>query len=128
MRIKNYVKKTMGIAALMAAGVIFAVTGTKAAGPVAINEVNFPDNNFRAYVSAAFDTDKNGILSDTEISKATTINVRDRGIFDMTGIAVFTELAGRTSVCLVENPFAKRWSIGTVRQLCIPAAYESKSV
>ena len=41
MRIKNYVKKTMGIAALMAAGVIFAVTGTKAAGPVAINEVNF---------------------------------------------------------------------------------------
>ena len=92
MRIKNYVKKTMGIAALMAAGVIFAVTGTKAAGPVAINEVNFPDNNFRAYVSAAFDTDKNGILSDTEISKVTTINVRDRGIFDMTGIAVFTEL------------------------------------
>lgn len=92
MRVKDCIKKTICSMAVMVAGVIFAAAGARAAGSVAINEVNFPDANFRAYVSSAFDIDKNGVLTDEEISKATTINVRDRGIFDITGIAVFTEL------------------------------------
>ena len=40
---------------------------------VAINAENFPDSNFRSYVSENFDTDSNGVLSNTEIIAVTTI-------------------------------------------------------
>ncbi len=46
---------------------------------VAVNETNFPDSIFRAYVSENFDTDGNGYLSDSEIQDVTTIDVSYSG-------------------------------------------------
>ena len=37
-----------------------------AAANVTVNTTNFPDDKFRAYVTAYLDTDKNGVLSDAE--------------------------------------------------------------
>ena len=59
----------------------------------AINETNFPDPNFRAYIKAAIDIDADDVLSDGEIVSTTTINVNNKEIKDMTGIGFFTELA-----------------------------------
>lgn len=59
---------------------------------VAINDTNFPDKNFRTYISETLDTDKNGFLSKTEIDAVTEINVYDKGIADLTGIAYFGNL------------------------------------
>ena len=59
---------------------------------VEINETNFPDATFRAYVSENFDTDKNGTLSAEEIAAVTEIKCWEKGITDLTGIKYFTEL------------------------------------
>ena len=44
-------------------------------GGIEINDTNFPDDVFRNYISASFDSDSNGYLSDSEIEAATRINV-----------------------------------------------------
>ncbi|MGN1307641.1 MAG: S-layer homology domain-containing protein [Faecousia sp.] len=61
---------------------------------VEINETNFPDAKFRAYVSENFDKDdpKDNKLSAEEIANATRIDCYFSGISDFTGIAYFTEL------------------------------------
>ena len=65
---------------------------------VEINATNFPDNDFRTYVSMNFDTDSNGKLSQTERDAVTAINVRfliDRDNWDiksMQGIEFFANL------------------------------------
>lgn len=51
-----------------------------------INAENFPDSNFRAYVSDSLDTDGNDTLSKAEILAATNIDVSGLGIKDLTGI------------------------------------------
>lgn len=61
------------------------------AGPgwanVEINETNFPDANFREYVSENFDTiNKDGKLDDEEIAGATYIDVKSRDISSLKGI------------------------------------------
>ena len=61
-----------------------------AAGDVAISTTNFPDSVFRSYVSKNFDTDKNGVLSTTEISKATYVNVFASSVYNMKGIEYLT--------------------------------------
>ena len=43
---------------------------------VKIDENSFPDYRFRSYVSSDFDTDKDGYLSDSEISAVTSIRVQ----------------------------------------------------
>jgi len=58
---------------------------------VEINEQNFPDANFRSYISA-LDKDNNGKLSDEEIAIVKTLYVNDRGIHSLKGIEYFTEL------------------------------------
>lgn len=58
----------------------------------AIDENNFPDEKFRAYVKTNFDGDNDGYLSDAEILAATTIVATSKGIKDLTGIEFFTEL------------------------------------
>lgn len=45
-----------------------------AAGDVAINEENFPDANFRSYVSSNFDRNYNGVLSEAERNAVTEIS------------------------------------------------------
>lgn len=63
----------------------------KVAG-VAVDEVNFPDPAFRAYVSERIDTQKDGVLTLDEISKVNYIACHERGITNMKGIEYFTEL------------------------------------
>ena len=59
---------------------------------VAIDEQNFPDENFRDYVSQNFDNNSNQFLSDKEILAATKIDVSGKGITSMKGLEYFTEL------------------------------------
>ena len=60
-------------------------------GDIAIDEINFPDNKFRQYVSEK-DTDSDGYLSADEISAVTEIWVSDKGINGLKGIEYFTSL------------------------------------
>ncbi len=57
-----------------------------------INEINFPDENFRNYVRGEFDKNGDGYLSDKEIAAVTLIDVENKDISDMTGIELFTEI------------------------------------
>ena len=58
---------------------------------VAIDNINFPDANFRDCVKN-FDNDSNAILSDEEIAAVTEIYCYERDISDLTGIGYFTAL------------------------------------
>ena len=61
-------------------------------GDVEINEDNFPDANFRSYVSTNFDKDSNGVLSPGELDAVTRINVDKKNITKLNGVEYFTEL------------------------------------
>ena len=63
-----------------------------AAGDVAINETNFPDANFRSYVSENLDSNGDGVLSPAEISDVTEIWCYECGISSLKGIEFFTAL------------------------------------
>ena len=61
------------------------------AADVTINETNFPDANFRSFLtSQTYGTD--GVLTSSEISSINRIDVGGRAIQDLTGIEYFTEL------------------------------------
>ena len=57
---------------------------------VSIDENNFPDANFRSYVSADCDTDKDGVLSEAEIAKVTRIDCPRLEIDSLAGIEFFS--------------------------------------
>ena len=60
---------------------------------IEINATNFPDKNFRSFVSGAtIDKDGNGYLSTEEIAAVKTIDVNNQSIADLTGIEYFTAL------------------------------------
>ena len=59
---------------------------------VAIDNINFPDANFRSIVASSFDEDNDNYLSDTEINEVESIDCADKGISDLTGISHFTAL------------------------------------
>ena len=59
---------------------------------VAIDNINFPDTNFRSFVVENYDTDGDKYLSNTEIAAVTELNCYNRGISDLTGIGHFTAL------------------------------------
>ncbi len=63
-----------------------------AAGEVAINETNFPDQNFRAFISEELDQNSDGVLSQDEIADAAEIYCSSRDIASLKGIAYFTQL------------------------------------
>ncbi len=99
--------KTRSLAALLVLALVLAVlptgslalTAPKASkplvvkdGPVEINETNFPDENFRNYVSRRFDTDSNGILSEAEIADVNSINATFESFADLRGIEYFNAL------------------------------------
>ncbi len=64
----------------------FVITG------VVIDETNFPDATFRQYVTANFDADSNGALSEDEIAQITAIDVSGLEIESLQGIAYFGAL------------------------------------
>ena len=59
---------------------------------IAINETNFPDSNFRAYVKDKIDTYKNDSLSDSERNAVTEIDVNAKSIKSLKGIELFPNL------------------------------------
>ena len=78
--------------AVLLCGVMLAVMSSCAWGDVAINATNFPDENFRNYVSNNCDTNNDGTLSDTEIARIRSIHVYGEGITSLKGIEYFTAL------------------------------------
>ncbi len=68
---------------------------------ILINSENFPDDNFRSYVSESFDEDGNMLLSPAEIAKINQVNVYNTDIQSLKGIEFFTEL---TSLTCSYNP------------------------
>ena len=64
-----------------------------AVAQVQINATNFPDANFRSYVSdATVDLNQDGYLSDEEINKKRYIYVQEHNITSLKGIEFFTKL------------------------------------
>lgn len=64
---------------------------------VAINEKNFPDDQFRNFIAENFDKDKNNYLSEEEIKGAPIIDIREKIVFDansqcLKGIEFLTEM------------------------------------
>lgn len=59
---------------------------------IAVNTNNFPDDNFRNYVSVNCDKDSNGVLSDAEIKDTIFIVVENKDIATLKGIEYFTEI------------------------------------
>ena len=62
--------------------------------PVDINANTFPDANFRAYVSEAFDKDKNKNLDVDEIIYARNVWCNNKNIKSLKGIEYLVELRG----------------------------------
>ena len=67
-------------------------TAALADGAVAIDDTNFPDNDFREYVRNNFDKDKDDVLSDGEIGAVTIISVTNPSTTSLKGIEYFTNL------------------------------------
>ena len=59
---------------------------------VNITPDNFPDQNFRDYILSNLDTDKNEILSDSEINSITLMDVSGKKIDNLAGIENFSAL------------------------------------
>ncbi len=65
---------------------------TVALADVAINETNFPDENFRQALLNIYDLDKDGSLSDAEIDNASQLNIQKQGIKSLKGLEFFPNL------------------------------------
>ena len=59
---------------------------------VEINKTNFPDENFRKYVSNDLDHNNDGKLSSDEIDGITSLTINESGIKDLKGIEFLTNL------------------------------------
>ena len=68
-----------------------ALALAEGAADVAIDPTNFPDANFRAYVST-FDTDNDDRLTTTELAAVKSMRLIGKSIGDLTGIEHFTAL------------------------------------
>lgn len=85
--------KALTLALLFLMSIMLSSFTTSAAGNIAINATNFPDTNFRAYIaSSSVDANNDGILSATEISNKTVLNVNNKNITSLKGIEYFTAL------------------------------------
>ena len=59
---------------------------------IAINDTTFPDAVFRGYIAENADTDKDGLLSESEIAGVTGLDVSGMGIQDLRGIGYLAAL------------------------------------
>ncbi len=67
------------------------------ASEIGINEINFPDEVFREYITANFDKDESGALSPAEIAGIKSITLSSTGLADLTGIQFFSGLKTLTA-------------------------------
>lgn len=58
----------------------------------AINDTNFPDDNFRYYIWRYVDTNESNSISWSEVENCTYMDLSGREIEDLTGISYFTSL------------------------------------
>ena len=70
----------------------FFLLSASAYASVAVTSSNFPDSIFRKYVSENFDSDSDGVLSDSEIASVKAVDVHGMGISRLNGIENFTAL------------------------------------
>ncbi len=77
---------------ILTAVIILALGAGTATADVEINETNFPDDNFRNYVSETFDTDGDGILSLAERTVPTVIDCLGKQIQSLKGVEFFPSL------------------------------------
>lgn len=83
---------TFALAGVLAMGMCSVGNVVKAAeGDVEINEINFPDENFREFVKDQYDTDKNGSLSEPERAIG-RMECPDKSIESLKGIEYFAYL------------------------------------
>ena len=61
-------------------------------GNLLINEENFPDDNFRSYISTNFDTDNQGYLTAEQVAGVKTISCYGKSIASLKGVEYFTAL------------------------------------
>ena len=66
--------------------------GTSNSGSVAIDETNFPDDNFRAYIMENCDRNGDGFLTEGERASVEEIDVSERNIYSLVGIEHFAKL------------------------------------
>ena len=59
---------------------------------VVLNEANFPDANFRAYISEKTGVSVGGTISDVALGRVDYINVNEKGISSLKGVEYFTWL------------------------------------
>lgn len=64
---------------------------TVPSGGVTIDEAHFPDASLRAYVYNYYDTDKDGVLSKSEIEAVGSVYI-DSDVYDTTGIGYFKNI------------------------------------
>lgn len=92
--IKRMLKCVLMIGLLLSGSSVFTleVKAEETVASVVIDETNFPDVNFRAYVLENVDSDGNGELTYEEIQKATELNVSEMSITSLKGMEYFTQL------------------------------------
>ena len=81
---------------------------------VALDSSNFPDQVFRDYLTTEFDSDGDNYLSTTEIDTITSINVRAKGVSDLTGIEYLTSL---TEIHAYSNDISGKLDLSANTQL-----------
>ena len=112
MKIKRIVSAVSALSIAMSMGLFLPQSPVLATGSVEINETNFPDPAFRAYISENFDTgDIPGTLTESEIQAVTKIKVERMDITTLEGIGFFPNLTNLncyhndlTSIDLSGNP------------------------
>ncbi len=92
-KFKTILGTALGIAVFAIAVTLLPDGKTAQAAEIAIDATNFPDENFRDYVKINIDTDGNNILSEHEIEKITSINVRGKTISNLMRIEYFIYLS-----------------------------------
>ena len=103
-------KRLLSILLLCCMVLTLLPTAALAAGDVAIDETNFPDDNFRQYVKDNFDNNKDNSLSAGEIAAVKALDRKQNlGLLkDITGIVFFTELE---SLVILQNRFVTQLDI-----------------
>ena len=84
---KTTTKRILSLALCLALALtLLPPSSAHAAGDVAINATNFPDANFRAYVSEDCDLNGDGKLSASELANIRTIGCNSKNISSLQGI------------------------------------------
>ncbi|MCQ2533799.1 MAG: DUF4214 domain-containing protein [Clostridia bacterium] len=91
-RFLKVVATTLCAGMVLSSGLFVSSPIVNAAGGVAINEKNFPDERFREYVINFCNPDGDSVLSQAEIDSVNYIEVCERGIKSLQGIEHFTAL------------------------------------